>query len=852
MKVLLLAYGSYLRRTAVASGNSVRAYALARALAEAGCTVVHVYPAHLREGPGSDGLREEGVRVLSYGSREDLRRLLERERPDVLLLGYWELASDLPTALPMPLVLDVVAPRVLEALHEGPEKALEDIPRQLRAYGRGDLFLVGNERQRHLLLPWLILAGFDCRERDPVLVLPISGCAGDARRPPPVGAPWTFVSGGVSWPWRRSERYFEAVSRAVGQLAGGGRLLLLAGKYVYGEDASGAAPDRPFADPPHVQRTGLVPYGELERLLGSECHVGVELAELNTERYYSQSFRSVEFLRFGLPIVCNDYLEISALVREYDAGWLVKGPEELETLIPEIVGDPAGWALKSANALRLVRERLDYRRNAAPLVEFLRSPARASRAKPTVQVRAVPGGAGTRDGGTVARGPHRRLIGAAGRVTRGLCRLAAPRPVPGAVAIISRQDIFPTDHGAAVKIERTAWGLSLVAGTVAVVTDDRRSYWLYERGHLSQGKYPRWLSRLGKDESTLEARLTALGVPASDAFLYYPLVDWSFVARTLYVGWRHGVRAYQAEFPAYARPALWARALLGGTALLVEHNVEYDRLWSQSSNMSLRAYGFLRNNEISLCNQCDAVVAVSEPDRVRLVADGVEPARVHYIPHGVDLDAFDRATPRDVRGELGIPPDQPLLVFHGIYLYPPNLEAMEVMAREILPRIRAAGVRPKVLAIGRSPPPVPLDPDILFLGSVPELAPYLLAADLAVVPLQKGGGTRMKILEYFAAGLPVVSTAKGIEGIPATNGVHAIIEDDFERFAGAVVSLVHNRARAQALGRAARAFVEPLGWTAIAKRYWALIEEAVQGSAGVATGHPAHPPAVSGRAVSGS
>ena len=75
----------------------------------------------------------------------------------------------------------------------------------------------------------------------------------------------------------------------------------------------------------------------------------------------------------------------------------------------------------------------------------------------------------------------------------------------------------------------------------------------------------------------------------------------------------------------------------------------------------------------------------------------------------------------------------------------------------------------------------------------------------------------------FGEGMTVIATSKAIEGIPATNHRHAWIEDDFDRIADAVVELLRDRGRSQALVSAARAFVEELDWTVIAGRYMALV-----------------------------
>ena len=232
---------------------------------------------------------------------------------------------------------------------------------------------------------------------------------------------------------------------------------------------------------------------------------------------------------------------------------------------------------------------------------------------------------------------------------------------------------------------------------------------------------------------------------------------------------------------------------------------------------------YLRDIEIQLCNAADATIVVSERDRNQLIEDGVCNQHIHYIPHGVDLAQFDRAKPIDLRKRFEIGENETILVYHGTYLYPPNLEAMKILAQRILPMLHQRGVRVKVIAIGPGCPPQSLHEDIIFTGSVKSVAPYLLAANIAIVPLLKGGGTRMKILDYFAAALPVVSTAKGIEGIPVNNGVEAIIINAVDdAFVDAIINLIENPQQAAAMGKKGRTFVEQMDWSAIALRYLKL------------------------------
>ena len=96
------------------------------------------------------------------------------------------------------------------------------------------------------------------------------------------------------------------------------------------------------------------------------------------------------------------------------------------------------------------------------------------------------------------------------------------------------------------------------------------------------------------------------------------------------------------------------------------------------------------------------------------------------------------------------------------------------------------------------------------------MRPYIAAADVYVVPLRVGGGTRLKVLEAMAMGRALVSTRLGIEGLGASDGSELFVANDAEAFARRVLDLLRDEARRDTLGRAARAFVEQhYGWERI-------------------------------------
>jgi len=222
---------------------------------------------------------------------------------------------------------------------------------------------------------------------------------------------------------------------------------------------------------------------------------------------------------------------------------------------------------------------------------------------------------------------------------------------------------------------------------------------------------------------------------------------------------------------------------------------------------------------VDLCNRSDAVICVSDNDRQILLADGVSADLMKTIPHGFNPEPFKLPAKQSIRQEFGIPQDAVLLAFHGTFSYPPNRIALQMFADEILPKLENADTPFHVIAIGRNPPSESIHPNIHTTGSVDEVGPWLKGCDLAVVPLTEGGGTRMKIIDCFAAGLPVISTSKGIEGIPVVGGKEAIITDDWSEMAAEILRLSASKPARDALSAAGSVFATDLDWKGIAARY---------------------------------
>ncbi len=826
MKILYLTLEPPFDARLTARGNAVRARQLGTALASAGVEVQQAWRRPYDDSPVK-------ADPWLYHNAGELAALLDRFRPDAILAGYWALLADLPATTAVPVVLDFIAPRPLEAMYEPPATRDLETARLLTALARADGFIVANERQRHFLLPYLLMAGKDLRRDVPVVEIPIAALP-PFHTPQPPGERLGVVAGGVEWPWRRQQGWIDAAAAfaRARRRPPAVQLVVFGGEYprIVQHGADHFTP--PPASEPLV-RLDLVSYHGYSHFLQEHAHLGLELADENLERYFSQSFRAVEFLRHGLPLILNRYLALAAEIEAYGAGWAVADQRELGAAL-EAACDPNEWAGRAANARLLAEERFDARHTIAPLITLVERLGRGGSGE--FEARGAPfrspllGAALKLEGNLKRAGKAGRRMLHAGRfslarmlretIRRWLAhRPASGRPASGHVVMISRSDLFPADHGGAVKVVETARGLSRCGREVAIVSDRRDIWWHVAGGEVRERRYPWWLRLATLPRGLSSVLHLGRDVPHTNAFLYLPLSDNSYILRTLYCARRLDSRLYHAEFPAFARPGIWARTLRGGKVVLVEHNVEYARLREQEPGLEAAGYERLKGLELTLCNQSDAVVCVSDNDRDRLAADGVDRSRLHVIPHGVDLAKFDAAAATDWRGRLDWPAGAAILVYHGTYQYPPNLEALRIAAQEVLPRLEKRGIEARILAVGKLPPPGGLHPNIHFTGSIDNVATALKAADVAIVPLLKGGGTRMKIIDYFACGVPVVSTSKGIEGIPVSAGCEAFIEDDWSLFTERIATLLADPARRQAMIARARAFVEPLDWCRLAERY---------------------------------
>lgn len=215
-------------------------------------------------------------------------------------------------------------------------------------------------------------------------------------------------------------------------------------------------------------------------------------------------------------------------------------------------------------------------------------------------------------------------------------------------------------------------------------------------------------------------------------------------------------------------------------------------------------------------------IVCSEREREQLRLTAPE-ARIAVVENGVDTRYFAGGGETQAASRR--------IVFVGAMDYVANIEAAVFFANRIWPQVRSRLSGAEFVIVGSKPDPGVLAlaelPGVKVTGMVPDLRPWYREALAAVVPLRTGGGTRLKILEAMAAGVPVVSTPLGAEGLEVVDGENALLVDaaDAEGWADRLIGLAESPARrAQLIGAGLRLVQSRYDWEILGAKLVATYE----------------------------
>ena len=213
------------------------------------------------------------------------------------------------------------------------------------------------------------------------------------------------------------------------------------------------------------------------------------------------------------------------------------------------------------------------------------------------------------------------------------------------------------------------------------------------------------------------------------------------------------------------------------------------------------------------------VVAMSEGDKV-VMEDQVHHLDVDIVPNGVDTEDFFHVTREKSKN--------PIILFVGNFKWLQNKEAVSILVTKIWPEVIQKLPQARLWIVGRFPTPEIKNYEnktIKVFGNVDDIKNVYKKADILLAPIYGPGGTRYKILEAMASGIPVVTTNRGIEGLRAIDGTHALVRDDSQSLADATVELITDKSLYDTLAKNGKKLIsENYDWKKISLKLDELYE----------------------------
>jgi glycosyltransferase involved in cell wall biosynthesis len=261
---------------------------------------------------------------------------------------------------------------------------------------------------------------------------------------------------------------------------------------------------------------------------------------------------------------------------------------------------------------------------------------------------------------------------------------------------------------------------------------------------------------------------------------------------------------------------------LAHAAVIVdEHNIEsdyYRRLLAKNP-LKLLEYSTWRRYERSVWERADEVVTVSSRDAD--VVRAAQPGKGVVATNGTRVEAFRYIAPSARTGSA--------VLYVGMMDYPPNRAAALTLAREILPKLRQHVPDATLTLVGRNAGAevrALASDHVQVTGAVPEVFPFFDQHAAYAMPLFQGAGSSLKVLEPFAAGLPLVASEFGVRGY-GLDGSEYIRADDIAGFVSGLTRALTQRTELDALAERAKAVAARHAWSTIGRQFAEIVRSAV-------------------------
>ncbi len=299
-------------------------------------------------------------------------RIIEQTSPDVIICGHWP-AMILETKPIQPLIVDLAGPHLLERHYQGSPHQDAAVLAKLAILATADFFIVSGPTQGAYFHSFMDRVGVENPLARMIrITMPLS---------PEVPAPRTtvspefprFIFGGVFLPWQDPSKGLRQLAQTL-ERERHGQLLLIGGKHPNYAVKSGLY-DQLFSELEHSERVTLKPLAPFDKFLAElgQADIALDLMSWNLERELAVTIRSTTYLWSGLPVIYNDFADLSELIKKYNAGWCIN-PDNTDELVPvleDIWRHPEIVLEKAQGAHQLAVEEFSWDKAVLPLLQML-------------------------------------------------------------------------------------------------------------------------------------------------------------------------------------------------------------------------------------------------------------------------------------------------------------------------------------------------------------------------------------------------------------------------------------------------------------------------------------------------
>jgi len=253
-------------------------------------------------------------------------------------------------------------------------------------------------------------------------------------------------------------------------------------------------------------------------------------------------------------------------------------------------------------------------------------------------------------------------------------------------------------------------------------------------------------------------------------------------------------------------------------SILVIHNIEW-RVAEQLHGQGWRS-SVLKIIEGFCYRRSDLLAVCSGEDRRKIVKDfSIPEEKIMVIPNGVEDKRINECC-----GYKKIKAKGQYLLFMGKLDYGPNKEAVSFITRKVMPRLR--DIKCMIIGDGLGGR---YNKNVEYLGRVDDVGRYLAKADICLSPIWSGSGTRLKVLEYLAAGRPMVATSRAVEGLGLEKGRHYLEAEDTNQFENAIKEILNNPEKWNNNAKEARTFIlSRYNWQKIVSDYEKELKKCIE------------------------